>query len=99
MDLNLCRDKTTGKSMGFAFVAYEDQRSTNLAVDNLSGAKVAGRAIRVEHVGNYKKKKAEVGKGWVLSRGLFGLCVLHCMAGRSDAWSTCRICNDMNGIA
>lgn len=26
------RDKGTGKSKGFAFIAYEDQRSTNLAV-------------------------------------------------------------------
>jgi RNA-binding motif X-linked protein 2 len=60
VDLNLVRDKTTGKPRGFAFVAYEDQRSTNLAVDNLSGAKVAGRIVRVEHVSNYKKKKAEV---------------------------------------
>lgn len=32
MDVNLIRDKGTGKSKGFAFVAYEDQRSTNLAV-------------------------------------------------------------------
>lgn len=32
-----------------------------LAVDNLSGATVAGRKIRVEHVDNYKKRKAEVG--------------------------------------
>jgi hypothetical protein len=30
-----------------------------LAVDNLSGAKVAGRKIRVEHVGNYRKHKQE----------------------------------------
>ena len=61
VDLNLVRDKDTGKTMGFAFLAYEDQRSTVLAVDNLSGAKVAGRTVRVEHVDNYKKKKAEVG--------------------------------------
>jgi RNA-binding motif X-linked protein 2 len=60
VDLNLARDKQTGKPRGFAFLAYEDQRSTNLAVDNLSGAKVAGRIVRVEHVGNYKKQKAEV---------------------------------------
>ena len=60
VDVNLVRDKTTGKSKGFAFLAYEDQRSTVLAVDNLSGAKVAGRIVRVEHVDNYKKKKAEV---------------------------------------
>lgn len=30
--MNLVRDKGTGKSKGFAFIAYEDQRSTNLAV-------------------------------------------------------------------
>eukprot|EP00983_Pelagomonas_calceolata_P036385 1133646-Pelagomonas_calceolata.AAC.10 len=60
VDVHLVRDKSTGKSRGFCFLAYEDQRSTVLAVDNLSGAKVAGRIIRVEHVDNYKKKKAEV---------------------------------------
>jgi len=49
-----------GKSRGFAFLAYEDQRSTVLSVDNLSGARVAGRVIRVEHVDNYKRKRAEV---------------------------------------
>lgn len=40
MNINLVRDKDTGKSKGFAFVCYEDQRSTILAVDNLNGAKV-----------------------------------------------------------
>ncbi len=67
VDLNLVRDKTSGNSRGFAFIAYEDQRSTNLAVDNLSGAKVVGRVIRVEHVGNYKKQKAEVRIGVIQS--------------------------------
>lgn len=38
VDINLVRDKTTGKSKGFAFLAYEDQRSTILAVDNFNGA-------------------------------------------------------------
>lgn len=55
-----CRDRDTGKSRGFAFLAYEDQRSTVLAVDNLSGARVAGRIITVNHVDNYKIKRAEV---------------------------------------
>ncbi len=55
-----CRDRETGKSRGFAFMAYEDQRSTVLAVDNLSGARVAGRTITVNHVDNYKVKRAEV---------------------------------------
>ncbi len=50
------RDKTTGKSKGFAFLAYEDQRSTVLAVDNLNGAKLVGRTLRVDHVKDYKHK-------------------------------------------
>lgn len=60
VDVHLVRDRKTGKSKGFAFLAYEDQRSTVLAVDNLSGARVGGRIIRVEHVDNYRKKRAEV---------------------------------------
>lgn len=59
VDVNLIRDKGTGKSKGFAFVAYEDQRSTNLAVDNLNGAQILGRIIRVDHAANYKKKEEE----------------------------------------
>ncbi|KAF5744516.1 putative RNA recognition motif-containing protein [Tripterygium wilfordii] len=59
VDVNLVRDKGTGKSKGFAFIAYEDQRSTILAVDNLNGAQVLGRTIRVDHVSNYKKKEEE----------------------------------------
>ncbi|KIY96477.1 RNA-binding motif protein, X-linked 2 [Monoraphidium neglectum] len=63
VDINLARDKATGKTKGFAFLAYDDQRSTVLAVDNLNGATVAGRKVRVEHVDNYKKRKAQVGAG------------------------------------
>ncbi|XP_021715510.1 zinc finger CCCH domain-containing protein 42-like [Chenopodium quinoa] len=59
VDVNLVRDKATGKSKGFAFVAYEDQRSTTLAVDNLNGAQIGGRTIRVDHVAKYKKKEEE----------------------------------------
>nr|GEU87457.1 zinc finger CCCH domain-containing protein 25 [Tanacetum cinerariifolium] len=51
VDVNLVRDKGTKKSKGFAFVAYEDQRSTVLVVDNLNGAQVLGRTIRVDHIG------------------------------------------------
>ncbi|XP_057536346.1 zinc finger CCCH domain-containing protein 25 [Amaranthus tricolor] len=59
VDVNLVRDKATGKSKGFAFIAYEDQRSTTLAVDNLNGASLGGRIIRVDHVAKYKKKEEE----------------------------------------
>lgn len=40
VDVNLVRDKQTGKSKGYAFIAYEDQRSTVLSVDNFNGIKV-----------------------------------------------------------
>jgi RNA-binding motif X-linked protein 2 len=53
--VNLVRDKETGKSKGFAFLKYEDQRSTDLAVDNLGGTKIMNRVLRVDHT-RYKKK-------------------------------------------
>lgn len=40
VNINLVRDKVTGKQKGFCFICYEDQRSTVLAVDNLNGIKV-----------------------------------------------------------
>ncbi|XP_014111987.1 PREDICTED: RNA-binding motif protein, X-linked 2 isoform X2 [Pseudopodoces humilis] len=39
VNINLVRDKKTGKSKGFCFLCYEDQRSTILAVDNFNGIK------------------------------------------------------------
>jgi RNA-binding motif protein, X-linked 2 len=59
--LNLIRDKETGKSKGFGFLKYEDQRSCDLAVDNLGGADVLGRMLRVDH-SRYKKKKKRDGE-------------------------------------
>ncbi|XP_068230728.1 RNA-binding motif protein, X-linked 2-like [Palaemon carinicauda] len=57
VNVNLVRDKKSGKSKGFAFLCYEDQRSTILAVDNLNGIKLVGRIIRVDHVEEYKVPK------------------------------------------
>ncbi|KAF7294168.1 RRM domain-containing protein [Mycena chlorophos] len=57
MDVNMPRDKDTGKRRGFAFIMYEDQRSTVLAVDNLNGAQVLEKTLRVDHVKNYKQAK------------------------------------------
>lgn len=59
MDLNMPRDKETGKTKGFGFLMYEDQRSTVLAVDNLNGAKVLEKTLRVDHVKNYKQPKVK----------------------------------------
>ncbi|XP_072482338.1 RNA-binding motif protein, X-linked 2 isoform X2 [Notamacropus eugenii] len=57
VNINLVRDKKTGKSKGFCFLCYEDQRSTILAVDNFNGIKIRGRTIRVDHVANYRPPK------------------------------------------
>ncbi|XP_030838310.1 LOW QUALITY PROTEIN: RNA-binding motif protein, X-linked 2-like [Strongylocentrotus purpuratus] len=57
VNINLVRDKKTGKSKGYCFIAYEDQRSTILAVDNFNGIKLKGRTLRVDHVSEYRKPK------------------------------------------
>lgn len=57
VDINLARDKETGKSMGFCFLAFENQRSTVLAIDNMVGFQVLGRPIRIDHVLDYKPPK------------------------------------------
>ncbi|KAM0143087.1 hypothetical protein ACHAQE_002343 [Botrytis cinerea] len=69
--INLIRDKETGKSKGFAFLKYEDQRSTDLAVDNLGGAVIAGRTLKVDHT-RYKRKEGEEDTGMDLNEELDG---------------------------
>ncbi|TFK25986.1 RNA-binding domain-containing protein [Coprinopsis marcescibilis] len=63
LDINMPRDKETGKPKGFAFLMYEDQRSTVLAVDNLNGAKVLERTLRVDHVKHYRQPKNKNDEG------------------------------------
>ncbi|OWB51278.1 hypothetical protein B5S27_g2838 [[Candida] boidinii] len=55
-DLEMAREEDRGKSKGFCFLKYEDQRSTVLAVDNLNGDQVGSRRIRVYHT-RYKPPK------------------------------------------
>ncbi|XP_026755390.2 RNA-binding motif protein, X-linked 2 [Galleria mellonella] len=62
VNINLVRDKATGKSRGFSFICYEDQRSTILAVDNLNGIKILGRTIRVDHCEQYRAPNADMSK-------------------------------------
>lgn len=57
VNINLVREKDSGKSKGFCFLCYEDQRSTDLAVDNLNGIKLLGRTLRVDHVEDYRPPK------------------------------------------
>jgi len=68
MDVNLPRDKETGKTKGFGFLMYEDARSCVLAVDNLNGAKVLERTLRVDHVENYRQQKVKGEDGELVDR-------------------------------
>ncbi|PZC86724.1 hypothetical protein B5X24_HaOG206286 [Helicoverpa armigera] len=61
VNINLVRDKATGKSRGFSFICYEDQRSTILAVDNLNGIKEKESKNSVKS-GKVKKKKEKKSK-------------------------------------
>jgi len=56
-DINLVRDKITNKSKGFAFIKYEDNRSTILAVDNFNGTTLLKRTLRCDHVQEYRLPK------------------------------------------
>lgn len=47
--VNLVKDRTSGKSRGFAFLKYEDQRSCVLAVDNFNGVLIYERPLKVDH--------------------------------------------------
>ena len=59
VDVNMPRDPKTGKPRGFAFIAYEDQRSTVLACDNFNGAKVLGKTLRCDHSRSYHEEQAK----------------------------------------
>lgn len=68
VDINMPRDPQTGKPRGFAWLMYADQRSTVLAVDNLNGAAVLGRTLRVDHVLNYKQLERDQESGKMKER-------------------------------
>ena len=59
-DIKLMRDKYTGKSRGFCFLKYSDERSTILAVDNFNGTEILHSPLTVDHTEytdhNHKRK-------------------------------------------
>ena len=57
VDLHLVRGRDSGASKGFAFLAYEDVRSSVLAIDNMNGFTLNGRVLRVDHADKYRRPK------------------------------------------
>jgi len=60
-DAHLVTDDETGQSKGFAFLKYEDFRSAVLAVDNMNGARLLNRMLRVDHKLDYTPPKPKDG--------------------------------------
>ena len=46
---DLIRNKHTGKSKGFGFLKYLDERSTVLPVDNFNGVRLLEHTLSVDH--------------------------------------------------
>lgn len=70
--IRLARDKETGKSKGFGWLKYEDQRSCDLAVDNLGGATVMDRVLKVDHTRYKPKDDEDMGDNTMGEVGLAG---------------------------
>ena len=51
-EMNFQRDARTGKPKGFAFIKFEDARSSILAIDNFNSFKLLGRHLHVDHAVN-----------------------------------------------
>ena len=56
-DINLVRDKITGKNKGYCFIKYYNQKCCILAVDNVNGMDLLGRILHCDHVDQYKLPK------------------------------------------
>lgn len=56
LHINLVKQPDSNLSRGFAFLGYEDQRSTVLAVDNLNGVELVGKVLRVNHAKDYSPR-------------------------------------------
>ncbi|XP_010503327.1 PREDICTED: zinc finger CCCH domain-containing protein 42 [Camelina sativa] len=93
VDVNLVRDKATGKSRGFAFIAYEDQRSTILAVENLNAAQLLGRTIKVNHCGKYTKREEEDEETQRQNREARGVCRAF-QRGECTRGDSCKFSHD-----
>ncbi len=62
--VNLCVDKVTGKSRGFAFVEYATPEEADLAVERFHNKEFQGRLLTV----NVARPREERTRRWMVSR-------------------------------
>ena len=62
VDFHLIRDEDQ-KSRGFCYIAFEDQRSTVLAIDNMNGYHLYRRPLQVDHAPNFKPPRRDKESG------------------------------------
>lgn len=64
-----------------------------MGADNLNGAKIAGRIVRVDHVANYKRKKEEDEEERNAAREERGVCYAF-QRGECTRGNACRFSHD-----
>ena len=54
--VKIIMDRDTGKSKGFGFVEMEDDDAGNTAIEELNGAEIGGRELRVNKANDRERK-------------------------------------------
>ena len=67
-DARVITDRETGRSRGFGFVSYEDEAAAEAALQEMDGAELDGRALRVNEA-NEREQRPRGGGG---GRGGYG---------------------------
>ena len=59
--INIRSDRSTGRSKGFGFITYEEERSALLAIQHLNGTMFQGRPLTVKAADSRGGEKTEKG--------------------------------------
>lgn len=58
VEVNIVRDRESGRSRGFGFVQFSTEENAQKAMDALNGTEVEGRTIRVDFAKERKPRKS-----------------------------------------
>ena len=67
---NIINDQKTGRSRGFEFVSFSDEKSMNDAIEAMNGQELDGRKITVNQARSRRSRLGRRGGGDRGSRGL-----------------------------